>query len=84
MIAYQCIQACYDMNVEMPSQLGIIGFDDLPPSSILQPQLTTINISKKEIVRTALKKLLDKIDPTSHCITSTILIDGSLIIRKSC
>ena len=83
-IAYQCIQACYDMKLEMPSQLGIIGFDDLPTSSILQPELTTINISKQEIVRTGLRKLLDKTDPSNGGITSTILIDGTLVIRKSC
>jgi LacI family transcriptional regulator len=83
-IAYQCIQACYDMKVEMPSQLGIIGFDDLPTSSILQPELTTINISKKEIVRSAMKRLLDKTDPTCSGITSTTLINGTLVVRKSC
>ncbi|WP_320130358.1 LacI family DNA-binding transcriptional regulator [uncultured Sphaerochaeta sp.] len=84
MIAYQCIQACYDMGIVMPSSLGIVGFDDLPTSSILQPELTTINISKKEIVRIALRKLLDKTDPTNQGITSTILIDGSLVVRRSC
>lgn len=83
-IAYNVIQACYDMNLKMPEDIGIIGFDDLPTSSILVPQLTTINISRKEIVRNAVNKLIDKIDNPEVNINSSILIKGSLIIRKSC
>lgn len=83
-IAYQCIQACYDMDVPMPSGLGIVGFDDLPASNMLQPRLTTINIPRKEIVRLALRKLLDKTDPTYSQVATTMLVDGDLVVRDSC
>jgi LacI family transcriptional regulator len=83
-VAYQCIQACYDMDLKMPDELGIVGFDDLPASSILQPRLTTINISRKEIVRTALLRLLDKVDPACAGISLTALVPGDLVVRESC
>lgn len=83
-IAYNVIHACYEMDIKMPQELAIIGFDDLPTSSILNPQLSTINISRGEIIRLALEKLIDKIENPVTDINSTTLINGKLVIRKSC
>ena len=57
------------MNLRMPEDIGIIGFDDIPTSNILVLQLTTINISRKEIVKNTVNKLIDQID--NHEINNT-------------
>jgi LacI family transcriptional regulator len=81
-IAYGCIKAFKEFGLGVPDDISIIGFDDLPLSALMDPPLTTMNISKKQIGRMAMKLLLEKIESNSSVSTKTI-IGSELVVRAS-
>jgi DNA-binding LacI/PurR family transcriptional regulator len=81
-IAYGCIKAFKEFGLQVPGDISIIGFDDLPLSALMDPPLTTMRISKKQIGRMAMKLLLEKIESSSS-ISSKIIIGSELVVRNS-
>ena len=43
----------------MPGDISIIGFDDLPVTQYMRPQLTTVRVPAKRMGHLAAKKLLE-------------------------
>ena len=82
-IAYGCIRALKNRNMGIPEDISVIGFDDLPSSSLSEPPLTTIRVSTRRIGFRALEKLSDRITGSTEDIPENILIPGRLIVRDS-
>jgi LacI family transcriptional regulator len=82
-IAYGAIKALRNFGIDVPGSVSIIGFDDLPSSSLSEPPLTTIKVSTQRIGRRAIEKLAEQLADRSNHITENILISGSLVIRNS-
>jgi DNA-binding LacI/PurR family transcriptional regulator len=75
MIAFGVILAAKDMNIHVPGQLSVLGFDDLQLSAGFIPPLTTIhqpNYEKGKIATELLIKNLSKTD-NQHVILPTEL-----------
>jgi len=72
-----------DSGIEMPKQVGVIGFDDSPIASQRRLKITTMRIPTKEIgrmaVRTILNRLTGKINEPA-----TIVLKAELVVRQSC
>jgi LacI family transcriptional regulator len=87
-IAYGVIKALRSYKFSVPEDLSIIGFDNLPSSSLSEPPLTTIQVSTRRIGERALEKLSELVsftglpDSPPH-VTENILISGKLITRSS-
>ncbi len=43
-IAYGCVHALHDNNMNIPKDMAVLTFDDYPFSKILKPMLTVVNI----------------------------------------
>ena len=82
-IAYGCIRALRNRGIRIPEDISIIGFDDLPSSSLSEPPLTTIRVSTQRIGYRALEKLSERIISHSEEVPENILISGRLIVRDS-
>jgi LacI family transcriptional regulator len=82
-MAYGCMKALRDHAIRIPEDISIIGFDDLPSSSITEPPLTTIRVSTHQIGERALERLSDKINGLTHASPEKILVAGKIIIRGS-
>ncbi|MDR2476603.1 MAG: LacI family DNA-binding transcriptional regulator [Treponema sp.] len=82
-IAYGCIKALRDRGYTIPDTISIIGFDDLPSSSITEPPLTTVKVSTHQIGERALERVSDKIDGIGQTSPEKVLVAGDLIIRNS-
>jgi LacI family transcriptional regulator len=82
-IAYGCIKGLRDHNYRVPEDISVIGFDDLPSSSLSEPSLTTIRVSSNQIGQRALEKISERITGKDEAMPENILIAGKLIIRKS-
>lgn len=61
-IAAQTLQVCRELNIDVPDDLKIIGFDDVIIASVTTPQLTTIHQPVKEMANLAIKLLKDAVD----------------------
>jgi len=82
-IAYGCIKALRNRGIRVPDDVSIIGFDDLPPSNLSEPPLTTIRVSTQRIGLRALEKLSERIANHTQEAPENILISGRLIVRDS-
>lgn len=84
MMALGCYDATSYLNVKIPTNIGLIGFDDIFVSQYLNPGLTTIRVQIEEVGRTAAKILVDKLKGTNGKPHPMIKIPTELIIRGSC
>ena len=77
------LQYIHEEALEVPADIAIISFDDMPWSVAIRPPLTAIAQPVDEIGRTAAQLMLDRIkDPTSS--TKHITLEAQLILRASC
>lgn len=79
MIALGLLSRLGARSVGVPAQISIVGFDDIPMSSMTHPALTTVSLPKHEAGRATVALLLQLLDdgnsPTSlHRELSTQLI----------
>src|SRR5262245_3161958 len=81
-IAVGVMNAAYKLNIEIPGQLSVIGFDDLPLASYSRPGLTTIAQPIHELGTTAVKLLLRYLHEEEVPI-QRIILDTQLVIRES-
>lgn len=58
-IAAQALQVCQRMQISVPGQLKVIGFDDVYLSSLMAPSLTTIHQPIREMAELAVSLLND-------------------------
>jgi LacI family transcriptional regulator len=82
-IAYGCMKALREEGVSIPGDVSVIGFDDLPSSSITEPPLTSVRVSTHQIGERALEKLSERIDGAASGQPEKILVSGNLMIRGS-
>ncbi len=59
MIALGAIKAMTDMGISVPDDVSVVGFDDLPFSSISAPPLTTLRVPKQEMGRVAVRRIAE-------------------------
>jgi LacI family transcriptional regulator len=70
------------MNV--PEEMTVVGFDDIPIARYVNPPLTTIRVDIAELGKCAFALLLDAIgNPAAHAPRHD-LVATTLIVRKSC
>lgn len=82
MIALGAIKALSDHGIRVPEDISVIGFDDLPFSSISAPPLTTLRVPKQEMGRVAVRRIAEIIKTGEDlCLKQQVL--PAFIERKS-
>ncbi len=81
-IAIAALSAIQDFGLKIPEDISIIGFDDIPFCSILNPSLSTIRIQKERMGKLAVIRLLERIDSLIPE-RITLRINSDLVIRDS-
>ena len=82
-MAIGAFKALRELGLSIPGDIALVGFDDLPPSTITDPQLTTVRQPIRRFGYKAVEILLDIIQngPTPP---RRIIFDTELVIRGSC
>jgi len=57
------MRKAFDLSFDIPGDLSVVGFDDIPFAQYVIPPLTTVQISQKEIANLAFVALLDAAEP---------------------
>ncbi|MCB2306908.1 LacI family transcriptional regulator [Clostridium estertheticum] len=83
LMALGVLNACKKMNLDVPNEVSIIGFDNICISSIVEPKLTTVDQNMYLLGENAAKMLLDLIDNNNQKV-NRIKLSTKLIIRDSC
>lgn len=81
-MAAGCLAAAYKLNIRVPEQLSVVGFDDSPIARVVYPALTTVHQSTREMAQRAIE-ILDKINKSEGAELEPILLPHQLIIRES-
>jgi LacI family transcriptional regulator len=77
------LQAIHERHLAIPSEIAIVGFDDMPWAMSLRPPLTTVGQPAFQVGRTAAELLLARLREPSLP-RRQIVLETQLIIRSSC
>jgi DNA-binding LacI/PurR family transcriptional regulator len=77
------IRALNDVNLRVPADISVIGFDDIKAAAYTMPRLTTIRQPLEEMGRTATQLLLNRIHGTATSLPEEIAVRPELIVRES-
>lgn len=82
-MAFGVMDAVREAGLRIPSDVSIIGFDDIPQASHVRPNLTTIRQPLEQMGRTATQMLLQQI-ANRAAEPVRIELNTELIVRDSC
>lgn len=76
-------RALHEAGVRIPDEVAIVGFDDMPWATSLNPPLTVVSQPSQEIGSAAAELLLDRIARPDRAVRHLIL-ETRLVVRASC
>lgn len=79
-MAYGCCFALHQRGIDVPGDISVVGFDDLPASCFTTPPLTTIKHSIYEIGKITARSMIQLIGNSA---SQPVTPPPELIIRKS-
>jgi DNA-binding LacI/PurR family transcriptional regulator len=86
-MALSVLQAACDRGIQVPQQLGVVGFDDIAESAYFCPALTTIRQDQQQVGCLAVREAINIIEAMHEEEGSrqpeTTIIQPELITRKS-
>jgi LacI family transcriptional regulator len=82
MMAFGSMQAIKEKGLRIPEDIRLIGYDDIPFSSLITPPLTTIRLKKQDLGMESVKLLLSRINGNRKKMKK-IILDVELIIRET-
>jgi len=82
MIGIGVLRAAAERNIRVPTELSVIGFDDIQMSRYVYPALTTVGQSILQLGEMAAGVLLRRIAKPDLCIEQRI-VTPSIVIRES-
>ena len=81
LIAAQVIQVCNELNIRIPQDIKLVGFDDVEISKLTTPTITTIHQPIKEMSKLAVELIDTKY--TNVEIDKQIIVPVELVVRNS-
>ena len=80
-MAAQAIQIAAKLQVKVPDQLKIVGFDDIPLASLTTPSLTTIRQPTEEIGKYAVEVIINQL--SGVVVPTQIILPVTLVQRQT-
>ncbi|MCJ7626097.1 MAG: LacI family transcriptional regulator [Anaerolineaceae bacterium] len=82
-VAFGAMAAIREFGFEIPADIAVVGFDNVPLARYIDPYLTTIHLPATELAKCAFE-ILEKLIRKEPIEKKQILLDTHLIIRDSC
>jgi DNA-binding LacI/PurR family transcriptional regulator len=70
--ALALLHTCHAMNISVPGDLSIVGFDDVDFSAHTYPPLTTVRVDKNFLGRASVRRLYERMRPKEKGADGTI------------
>lgn len=85
MTAIGLMRAARQVGLVIPQDFALVGFDDIPFSSFVQPSLTTVAQPKRKMGKQAMEMVLALIarDRSDNAQAANIVVQGQLVVRES-
>jgi LacI family transcriptional regulator len=82
-LAIGALKALAEAGVDVPREMSLVGFDDLPPSLVVDPILTVASQPAYEMGRRGTELLLERLAGTATDEQREIVLPTQLIVRRS-
>jgi DNA-binding LacI/PurR family transcriptional regulator len=84
MTAIGVIREAYDHGIKIPTDMSVVGFDDIRLARSMIPPLTTVQMSQNELAQIAFRALLKEVGRESPSTQkSEYELNTNLILRRS-
>jgi LacI family transcriptional regulator len=87
MMALGCLFAFNHAGLQVPNDIALAGFDDVPMARYVHPALTTMHVDIAGLGARGLQLLIDQLSPANDAVPTAPSISGispELIVRASC
>jgi LacI family transcriptional regulator len=84
MMAIGCMSALLDAGLQLPRDMAVVGFDDIPTARFVRPPLTTVCVKISDLGARALDQLAEAIDSPRELGPQMETVPAELVIRSSC
>lgn len=84
MMAVGCLSAFREAGLEVPRDIAVAGFDDIPIARYVAPTLTTVRVRIVDLGRTALERLAALLDASDQKPASADTLGCEIVVRESC
>jgi DNA-binding LacI/PurR family transcriptional regulator len=82
-LATGVLHAAADLGLDVPGELSVIGFDDIPMASYTVPSLTTVHMPVAEMTAIAARLAMDEGETSDEGGAHTYVVIPNLVVRKS-
>ena len=84
MMAIGCLFALGEAGLQVPRDIALVGFDDIPTARFITPPLTTVRVRITDMGSRALESLAFQIEHPEGTRNSTQVLQTELVVRRSC
>ena len=82
LLAFGCLSSIADLGLACPSDVSVVGFNDIIFADRVAPALTTVHFSHTDLGRRAAELLLRRLDEPAIA-PELVVLETSLVLRKS-
>jgi LacI family transcriptional regulator len=83
MMAIGCLSAFNEAGLQVPRDIALAGFDDIPISRYVNPPLTTVRAQITELGALALDRLASSIEDPERMAVQHLTLRADLVVRQS-
>lgn len=86
LLAIGAIKALKEFHIRIPEDVSVIGFDDMPIVTMMDPPLTSLHFNTCDICQAAVYRLIQKIRGEAACCRTDIrghLVPRNSVLRRS-
>jgi LacI family transcriptional regulator len=82
-VAFGAVAAIRENGLNIPEDIALVGFDDVPFARYVDPPLTTVALPAPELARKS-SELLFRLIQGEKPVEKNLLLDTHLVVRQSC
>ena len=84
LMAIGCMSALQEAGLQIPQDIAIAGFDDIPTARYIRPALTTVCVKIADLGARAVSRLAQAINASEPPVPITETVAAQVVIRQSC
>lgn len=83
-IAMGVMKALRSFGIEVPAEVSVMGFDNVPRAAVVEPALTTMNVDKHAMGALAVRRLVEICEARDTADATKVSMVTRLVERGSC
>ena len=83
-MAIGALSALREAGLDVPTDVVVVGFDDIPIARYMSPPLTTVHVAINELGERATRMLLQAVEEKNQHVKCQETLPTTLVIRQSC